>query len=88
VIVSENPPPCLQVCFYYAPKGELKATREENTAITQIISVGLVRRGFMIDYASGKSGSMFRTVVNSRTRREPVEGLAKAIVEVGGKERI
>jgi glutamate decarboxylase len=88
VLVSENAPPCLKVCFYYAPKGELKATIEENTAITQRISVGLVRRGFMIDYAPGKSGSMSKTVVNSGTRRGTVEGLVKAIVEVGEEERI
>jgi glutamate decarboxylase len=62
--------------------------REENTAVTERISVGLVRRGFMIYYAPGKSGSMSRTVVNSGTGRGMVKGLVKAIVEVGEEERI
>ncbi|KAK6841257.1 hypothetical protein PG987_002117 [Apiospora arundinis] len=28
-LVSSNPPPCLQVCFYYAPGGRLAETKEE-----------------------------------------------------------
>ena len=88
VLVSENPPPCLQVCFYYAPKGEMKATKEENTRVTSKIAGKLVPRGFMIDYAPGKKGNMFRTVVNSGTRRGTVEGLVKAIVEIGKEEGI
>ncbi len=81
VLMSENPPPCLQVCFYYAPKEELKETEEQNTAVTKAIAAKLVPRGFMVDYAPGKSGAMFRVVVNSGTRKGTVEGLVKAILE-------
>jgi glutamate decarboxylase len=81
LLVSENPPPCLQVCFYYAPNGELKETKAQNSAVTTAIAGKLVPRGFMIDYAPGRSGSMFRVVVNSGTRRGTVDGLVKAIVE-------
>jgi glutamate decarboxylase len=87
VLVSENPPPCLQVCFYYAPKGEMKS-RKENTRLTRNIAERLVPRGFMTDYAPGKEGSMFRIVVNSGTRRGTVEGLVKAIMEIGEEERM
>jgi glutamate decarboxylase len=86
VLVSENPPPCLQVCFYYAPNGEMRATKEENSRVTKKIAGKLVSRGFMTDYAPGKRGSMFRVVVHSRTRRGTVEGLVKAIVEIGEEE--
>jgi len=86
LLVSESPPPCLQVCFYYAPKGEMKAVKEENTRITKKIAGKLVSRGFMTDYAPGKRGSMFRVVVHSGTRRGTVEGLVNAIVEIGEEE--
>jgi glutamate decarboxylase len=85
VLISENPPPCLQVCFYYARKGELRDTKEQNTAVTKTIARKLVPRGFMTDYAPGKSGAMFRVVVNLGTRRGTVEGLVKAIVEIGAE---
>lgn len=83
ILVSENPPPCLQVCFYYAPEGKLKERKEEITKVTRVIAQRLVPEGFMVDYAPGERGSFFRVVVSSITRRETVEGLVKAIVEVG-----
>jgi glutamate decarboxylase len=83
VLVSENPPPCLQVCFYYAPDGQLREGKEENTRVTRRIAGSLVRRGFMVDYAPGDRGSFFRVVVNCQTRRGTVEGLVRAIGEVG-----
>ncbi|KAF7912118.1 uncharacterized protein EAF01_001139 [Botrytis porri] len=82
VLVSQNPPPCLQICFYYAKEGTL-GDREQNTKITQDVAQKLLTRGFMVDYASGEKGKFFRAVVNVQTRRETMEGLVKAIVEIG-----
>ncbi|PVH73734.1 glutamate decarboxylase-like protein-like protein 1 [Cadophora sp. DSE1049] len=88
VLVSENPPPCLQVCFYYvkdATDGELKlsSAKEENTRVTSEIVRRLIPRGFMADYAPGEKGSFFRVVVNRETRRETIDGLVAAIEDVG-----
>ncbi|KAL3426359.1 hypothetical protein PVAG01_03150 [Phlyctema vagabunda] len=83
VLVSENPPPCLQVCFYYARGGQVHAQHEENTRITSTISQKLIAAGFLVDYAPGVQGSFFRVVVNSQTRIGTVDGLIKAIVEAG-----
>ena len=81
VLVSENPPPCLQVCFYYAKDGRL-GEKEENTRITAKVAKELIPRGWMVDYSPGERGSFFRVVVNSRTRRGTVEGLIRAIEEI------
>ncbi|KAL8807864.1 MAG: hypothetical protein Q9200_004516 [Gallowayella weberi] len=84
VLVSENPPPCLQVCFFYARKGELKADGKGNSRVTRRITGELVPRGFMIDYAEVDGrGAFLRVVVNRETRRGTVEGLVKAVVELG-----
>ena len=85
-LVSTNPPPCLQVCFYYAPGGELCPDAEGNTKATEDIVGRLVREGFMIDRASGEKGKFFRVVINRDTRRETVDGLLKAIDAVGTAE--
>ncbi|KAJ4292950.1 Glutamate decarboxylase 2 [Collariella sp. IMI 366227] len=69
VLVSENPPPCLQVCFYYAPGGKMAETKEENTGRTRRMVGELVKRGYMVDYAPGERGSFFRVVVNCQTVR-------------------
>lgn len=82
VLVSENPPPCLQVCFYFSKGGELRAD-EENTRLTRVVARRLLERGFMVDYAPGERGSFFRVVVNRETMTETVDGLIKAIEEVG-----
>ncbi|KAJ3559266.1 hypothetical protein NPX13_g9558 [Xylaria arbuscula] len=83
VLLSSNPPPCLQVCFYHAPRGVLGSSAEANTQRTKIMVRKLVSRGFMVDYAPGENGSFFRVVVNCQTRKETVEGLVKAVGEVG-----
>ena len=83
LLVSENPPPCLQVCFYFAKGGQLKAQKEENTKATSEIVQRLIPVGFMIDYAPGDEGSFFRVVVNRETRKGTIDGLIKAIEEVG-----
>ncbi|KAK4904664.1 hypothetical protein LTR28_000909 [Elasticomyces elasticus] len=83
-LVSERPPPCLQVCFYYKGKdgGDL-ADAKRNSRMTEEIAKKLLVRGFMIDYAPGERGRFFRVVVNGETRRETCRGLVKAIEEVG-----
>ncbi|KAL9008279.1 MAG: hypothetical protein Q9173_006580 [Seirophora scorigena] len=84
ILVSEKPPPCLQVCFFYAKAGEMKGKGDENTRVTREVVKGLVPRGFMVDYAGvDDRGSFLRCVVNRETRKGTVEGLVRAIVEVG-----
>ncbi|KAK3484715.1 pyridoxal phosphate-dependent transferase [Neurospora hispaniola] len=83
VLVSSNPPPCLQVCFYYAPGGKLADQPEENTRRTRIMVEKLIARGFMVDYAPGDKGSLFRVVVNCQTLRGTVEGLVKGLEAIG-----
>lgn len=82
VLVSENPPPCLQVCFYYAKEGKL-GSDEENTRTTSAIAQKLIPMGFMVDYAPGEKGSFFRAAVNRDTRTGTIDGLITAIEEVG-----
>jgi glutamate decarboxylase len=83
VLVSQNPPPCLQVCFYHAPGGRLGEDKGMNTRRTARMVEKLVRRGFMVDYAPGPKGSFFRVVVNCQTLRGTVDGLVKALEELG-----
>ncbi|KAI5863980.1 glutamate decarboxylase [Durotheca rogersii] len=82
-LLSPRPPPCLQVCFYYAPGGALPADAAETTRRTREIAARLVSRGFMVDYAPAPRGSLFRVVVNCETRRSTVDGLLRALREVG-----
>jgi glutamate decarboxylase len=83
ILLSENPPPCLQVCFYFAKGGKFGESKEENTRVTSRIVERLIPVGFMVDYAPGEKGSFFRVVVNNQTLRGTVDGLIKAIEEVG-----
>jgi glutamate decarboxylase len=83
VLVSDSPPPCLQVCFYYAPGGALDGNHDVNTRRTRAAVARLVARGFMVDYAPGERGSFFRVVVNCQTLVGTVEGLVGALRDVG-----
>ncbi|KAF2723503.1 PLP-dependent transferase [Polychaeton citri CBS 116435] len=83
-LISENPPPCLQVCFYF-DKQSGAGHEERNSKITEKVSRVLIHRGFMIDYAPGEDGRFFRVVVNNQTRRPTVDGLVAAIEDVGSK---
>lgn len=71
ILLSQNPPPCLQVCFYYAPLQRMvyPADREidgnrlseserskRNSRITEEITRKLVGRGFMVDFAPPSEG--------------------------------
>ncbi|KAF2156977.1 PLP-dependent transferase [Myriangium duriaei CBS 260.36] len=82
-LVSPNPAPCLQVCFYYAPKGKSTEDAAANTLRTKRIVEKLLGRGFMVDYAPGPKGYLFRIVVNCQTLPGTVEGLVKALEECG-----
>ncbi|KHN99780.1 Pyridoxal phosphate-dependent decarboxylase [Metarhizium album ARSEF 1941] len=84
-LVSPDPPPCLQVCFYYAPgrRAAAAAAPDENTARTRAMVQRLVARGFMVDFAPGPRGSMFRVVVNCQTLCGTVDGLFAALQDVG-----
>lgn len=102
ILVSEKPPPCLQVCFYYAPGKEFVFPRGDNAAaetqrgkrnskITERITRAIVGKGFMVDFAPPSEddseavgcGKFFRCVVNVMTIKETVEGLVRAIEDVG-----
>ncbi|KAK3384953.1 pyridoxal phosphate-dependent transferase [Podospora didyma] len=83
VLVSENPPPCLQVCFYYAPGRKIASSPEENTRLTSRMVASLVKRGFMVDYSPGGLGSFFRVVVNCQTLKGTMDGFVKALEAVG-----
>ncbi|KAJ9148494.1 Glutamate decarboxylase [Pleurostoma richardsiae] len=83
VLISTNPPPCLQVCFYYAPGGVLASDAAVNTQRTKLMVQKLIPRGFMIDYAPGEKGSFFRVVVNCQTLPSTADGLITALEEVG-----
>ncbi|OJD35675.1 glutamate decarboxylase [Diplodia corticola] len=85
VLVSKTPLPCLQVCFYYGPAGELAPEAAANSRRTEEMARRLVRRGWMVDFAPGEKGKFFRVVVNGETRVGTVEGLVKAIEEVGAE---
>ncbi|EFY85052.1 glutamate decarboxylase, putative [Metarhizium acridum CQMa 102] len=82
-LVSTNPPPCLQVCFYHAPGGRAPDNAEENTTRTREMVQKLVVRGFMVDFAPGPKGYLFRVVVNCQTLEGTVDGLFKALYDVG-----
>lgn len=64
LLISENPPPCLQVCFYYAPGKQFTYPRpstspvsneerrgQQNSKVTEQVTHAIVERGFMVDYA-------------------------------------
>lgn len=78
-LLSQNPPPCLQVCFYYSKQSK----KERNSRTTEEIAKALIPKGFMTDFAPGEEGRFFRVVVNGQTRRETLEGLVKAIEDAG-----
>lgn len=83
-LLSPNPPPCLQVCFYYAPDGGKASDRkDENTERTRSMVRKMLGRGFMFDFAPGPRGYFFRVVTNCQTLRGTVDGLFKALREVG-----
>lgn len=83
VLVSENPPPCLQVCFFYVKHGKIMEKAKSGPKMRQIV-LDLIHSGFMVDFAQEERGPMFRAVVNRETRKETIDGLMKAIEEKAG----
>lgn len=81
-LVSEDPPPCLQVCFYFDKQSGV-GHRNRNSRVSEQIARALIPRGFMVDFAPGEDGKFFRIVVNGQTTRETVEGLVRAIEDIG-----
>jgi glutamate decarboxylase len=83
-LVSENPPPCLQVCFYYHPDAH-NADAQSNTDTTRRIAGQLDRQGrFLVDYAPGPRGEFFRAVLNSPSQHEAtLDELVTSIDELG-----
>jgi len=82
-LVSERPPPCYQVCFYYQ-KAE---TAEENTKITAGIAKKLQTHNYHVDYAAGDHGSLLRAVVSLQTEKHTVDLLVKLVAQIGGELR-
>lgn len=84
-MVSSNPTPCLQVCFYYKGTGgaEVETDAERVSVRTATMARRLIDRGYMVDYAPGKKGKFFRVVVNGQTRPETLQGLVQGLREVG-----
>lgn len=98
ILVSENPPPCLQVCFYYAPERQMiyprGSVKDEtlrgklNSKVTEKAVRTIVHRGFMVDFAPPSdseegNGKFFRCVVNVNTQKETMDALVRTIEEVG-----
>ena len=81
-LISENPPPCLQVCFYFNKQSGVDC-QNKNSRITEQTTKALLPRGLMIDYAPGGDGKFFRVVVNGKTTKETVGRLVAAIEDVG-----
>lgn len=85
VLLSEQPPPCLQVCFFYAPGGEL-GTADQNTQRTRKIAKKLFADSkFLVDYSPHpEHGEFFRVVVNAPSvDREVMNDLLAAISSTG-----
>lgn len=84
-LLSSNPPPCLQTCFFYSPNGKL-GSKEENTRTTTYIASELFRRSkYLVDYSVHKEyGSFFRVVLNApEVDVSTVDGLVDEIVSIG-----
>lgn len=90
-LVSENPPPCLQVCFYYHAAGARAAGDREddeaNTRTTRKIANALDHQGrFLVDYAPGPHGEFFRAVLNSPNQNEAtLDELVSSIERLGAQ---
>jgi glutamate decarboxylase len=86
-LVSTNPPPALQVCFYYNKNGQFQDA-QHNTATTRSIVETLHREGrFLIDYSPAQGvdgGEFFRVVfVSPNVDSALVDELYEAIINAG-----
>lgn len=81
-LVSTLPPPCLQVCFYFAPEGQLY-TAATKSKVTKAIAKRLWTEDFSVDFAPGEDGHFLRAVVSLETRESTVERLVESVVRLG-----
>jgi hypothetical protein len=58
---------------------------EETSRRTADIAKGLIKKGWMIDFAPGVKGKFFRVVVNISTLPQTVVGLVEAIKTAGAE---
>lgn len=94
-LLSSNPPPCLQTCFWFVPKSRSKAqvmsaaSRESNTRYTKEITSDMLKQSrFLVDYSPHPEfGHFFRVVLNSPTvTKALVDNLVSNIVESGNNK--
>ncbi|KAE8141045.1 pyridoxal phosphate-dependent transferase [Aspergillus pseudotamarii] len=91
-LVGDVDVPCTQVCFYYVGTslkhtGSAQDRAMQNTHFTRLISAGLMKRGWMVDYAPGSGrqeelGDFLRIACNRMTTPCVAEGLVQVISEV------
>ena len=83
ILVSTCPPPCLQVCFFYAPKGKLQ---KETSKVTKQIVRRIKEFGFVIDYAAiDDRGAFLRPVIHRHVKKETVDTLLMSIEKIGAE---
>lgn len=91
-LLSSNPPPCLQTCFWFVPKSNTKAqimseaSQKSNTYYTKKIATDMLKQSrFLVDYSPHPEfGHFFRVVLNSPTvTKTLVDDLVSTIVEIG-----
>lgn len=88
-LVSTNPPPCMQVCFFFNKDGKFE-NKEENTRVTRDIVAKLHESGkFLIDYAPAagvEGGEFFRVVfVSPIVDSDLVDDLFDSIIDIGNQ---
>lgn len=97
-LLSDIPPPCLQVCFYYNPYPNKKLTGKQSTAVTEYVARKLHVCGeFLTDFApnpddliSGEDhGEFFRVVFNSPIITSAIiDRLIDRIIEFGKEVKL
>lgn len=96
-LVSDIPPPCLQVCFYYNPTPDKKLSGEQLTRVTRFIARKLHTSGnFLTDFAPNPDdsvsgvdhGEFFRVVFNSPVVTATIIDELIASIQKFGKEFI
>lgn len=86
-LLSTNPPPCLQTCFFYHPPG-MESTSENNTKVTRAIANRIFAKGkFLVDYSPhATKGEFFRVVLNAPSVDKPgLDSLLEEIVAAGSE---
>lgn len=85
VLVSPNPPACLQVCFYFAPQGELRPSKDDNSALTFATAREIKKDGFSVDHSSGTHGHFFRAVAHPGVSKGILEKMIQSVVQRGNQ---